>query len=230
MLLVYFIREMSDGLRQRKVASEKTDSDEKSKVSPVDVAAQYYEKAAPIIQKVLTFLQLTGIPMMIQFYHSLLDIWTQLGPYKPELLIPSFCGLVMCFFGGSFPMLIAAVEAYKMVGYESSLKCIRDLSDDFNKFLQASKQDDDRDENNDGIADVLQISKKDLAQRKVLLFLKTVDPKRVTEAIAGLNAGFLAVVGNILTKNKILKKLIIIINSNIKNTICKGNYIRTSYW
>ena len=184
---------MSDGLRQRKKGELEND---KSKVSPVDVAAQYYEKAAPVIQKVLTFLQITGIPFMIQMYHVLLDVWKQLGPYKPELLIPSFCGFIMCFFGGSFPMLIAAVEAYKMIGYESSLKCIRDLSEDFSKFSLASKQDDDKDEDNDGIPDVEQISSKDLAQRKVLLFFKTVDPKRVTEAIAGLNASFLAVVGN----------------------------------
>lgn len=94
-------------------------------------------------------------------------------------------------------MLIAAVEAYRMVGYESSLKCIRDLTDDFGKFIQASKQDDEKDDNDDGIADVLQISKKELAQRKILLFLKTVDPKRVTEALAGLNAGFLAVVATL---------------------------------
>jgi hypothetical protein len=134
---------------------------------------------------------------MIQFYDNLLTLWIQLQPYKPELLIPSFIGLIMCFFGGSFMTLIAAVEAYKMVGYESSLKCIRDLNDDFNKFLQASKQDDIKDDDNDGIADVVQISKKELAQRKLLLFLKTVDPKRVTDALAGLNSGFLAVVATL---------------------------------
>lgn len=189
---------MSDGLRQRKVSTEKTDGEKTiSSSSALDVAAKYYEKAAPVIDKVTAFMQITGIPFMIHVYHQLQDLWILLQPYKPELLIPGFCGLIMCFFGGSFPMLIAAAEAYRLVGYESSLKCIRDLNDDFGKFLLASKQDDARDDDNDGISDVIQISKKELAQRKVLLFLKTVDPKRVTEAMAGLNGGFLAVIATL---------------------------------
>ena len=50
--------------------------------------------------------------------------------------------LIMCFFGGSYLTLIAAVEAYKMVGYESSLKCITTLIEDFKKVVEANKKDD----------------------------------------------------------------------------------------
>jgi hypothetical protein len=91
---------MSDGLRQRKVTSEKQDGDKTiTSSAALDVATKYYEKAAPVIQKVTTFMQITGIPLMIQVYDKLLEIWVQLQPYKPELLLPSFCGLIMCFFG-----------------------------------------------------------------------------------------------------------------------------------
>ena len=47
------------------------------------------------------------------------------------------------------------------------------------------------------MADVLQIDNKKLIQRKTLLFLATVDPKRVSAAISGLTAGFLAVIATL---------------------------------
>jgi hypothetical protein len=61
-------------------------------------------------------------------------------PYRPELLIPSFIGLVMCFFGGNFLTLIAAIEAYKMCGYETTLNCINNLIADFKKVADVNKK------------------------------------------------------------------------------------------
>jgi len=130
-------------------------------------------------------------------YEKAMEIWVMLSPYKPELLIPSFIGLIMCFFGGSFLTTIAAVEAYKLCGYESSITCIKNLYEDFSRFSLANKVDDAVDDNNDGVADVKQIPKSELATRKTLLFLRTIDPKRVSEAIAGLNAGCLAVIATL---------------------------------
>lgn len=49
----------SDGLRQRKVSTEKTDIE---KTAALDVATKYYEKAAPVIQKVtITYIFITII-------------------------------------------------------------------------------------------------------------------------------------------------------------------------
>ena len=112
-----------------------------------------------------------------------------LGPYKPELLLPAFAGFIMCFFGGSFLTLIAAFEAYRMCGWEQSYQCVKDLGTDFKKFEEENKIDDSKDDNNDGVADVLQISSSELGTRKVLLFLRSVDPNRLSAALSGLNAG-----------------------------------------
>ena len=38
--------------------------------------------------------------------------------------------------------IIAACEAYKMIGLDSQLKFIKDLQTDFAKFLDVNKQDD----------------------------------------------------------------------------------------
>jgi hypothetical protein len=93
--------------------------------------------------------------------------------------------------------IIAACEAYKMIGLDSQLKFIKDLQTDFAKFLDVNKQDDMVDADGDGVADVQQIDKKALLQRKTLLFLKTVEPARVSDALAGLQSGFLAVVATL---------------------------------
>ena len=156
----------------------------------------HVQKAAPIIGQIAETIEKL-IPIVYEYYLKALELWKKLEPYKPELLIPSFVGLIMCFFGGSFLTLIAAVEAYRMCGYETTFNCLKSLYDDFNKILEANKKDDAKDDNNDGVPDVLQVSNKELVQRKVILFLKTVDPKRVTDALAGINAGLLAVVATL---------------------------------
>jgi hypothetical protein len=120
-----------------------------------------------------------------------------LEPYKPELLAPAFAGLIMCFFGGSFLTLIAAAEAYKLCGYESTIQALTYLKEDFLKVIEVNKHDDAKDDDNDGVADVLQITPSQLATRKVMIFFKSVDPKRLTFAISALNAGFLAVVATL---------------------------------
>ena len=63
----------------------------------------------------------------------------------------------MCFFGGSFLTLIAAVEAYRMCGYDSTIKCINVILDDLKKVAAENKKDDKEDKDGDGIADTLQV-------------------------------------------------------------------------
>jgi hypothetical protein len=84
--------------------------------------------------------------------------------------------------------VIAAVEAYRLTGWESTQKCLVDLYTDFQKVADASKkvspllvflspslfnhQDDAVDDDGDGVPDVQQIDGKELMTRKTLLFLK----------------------------------------------------------
>jgi hypothetical protein len=70
-----------------------------------------------------------------------------------------------------------------MCGYETTLKCLNDLYEDFQKVVESNKADDDKDDDNDGIPDVQQISSQDLLTRKTFLFLRTVEPKRVRYSI-----------------------------------------------
>ncbi len=40
-----------------------------------------------------------------------------LQPYHPEDFLPLIFGLILLFFGGSFPVLIAAAEAFRITGW-----------------------------------------------------------------------------------------------------------------
>ena len=117
----------------------------------------FLEKAAPWVVKLCVLLQEMA-PLVTVVY----DYWAQvvvlLEPYKVDLLLPAFVGIVLCFFGGSFLTLIAAVEAYRMCGYQTSLDAINSIKEDMDVFLEASKKDDAKDEDGNGIADVNEIS------------------------------------------------------------------------
>lgn len=137
------------------------------------------------------------IPFIESSFKTVERLWKRLEPYSPELLIPSFIGLIMCFFGGHYLTLIAAVEAYRMIGFSATYSAIRDIIADIRNLEQANEKDDEEDLDGDGIADVKEVSAGRLAERKALLILRTIDPIRMEHAIVAINSGFLAVVATL---------------------------------
>lgn len=203
------IAAMTDStLRHRKQSESKEDDDVsrtsetvKHYLSSIEQTAPpklkpYLEAIAPYVVGTATFVEAL-IPIVHIMYDKWVVVMKQVEPYKLDLLIPGFLGLIMCFFGGSYMTLIAAVEAYRQVGFDAQLRCIQDLSQDWGTFMAANKEDDKVDDDNNGIADVLEITPQALATRKTLLFMKTVDPNRMSHAIAGLQSGLMAVVATL---------------------------------
>jgi hypothetical protein len=68
----------------------------------VDVAEPYFCAALAYLQYVLALLQ----------------------PYHPEEFMPAIAGFVLVFFGGNFFTLCAAVEAYRLVGFDDTKKAL----------------------------------------------------------------------------------------------------------
>jgi len=167
------------------------------------ISSKVPEKVRPLLIKVTPIIAIIAnlieklIPIFENLYFKAIKLRASLAPYKPELLAPALMGLVMCFFGGSYMTLIAAFEAYRQCGWESTKKCIDDLLLDFQKVAEANAKDDAKDDDGDGVSDVLQISAHDLAARKALLFFRTVDPVRFSGALSGLQSGFMAVVATL---------------------------------
>jgi len=156
----------------------------------------YLSSAGPYVIKSVVVLQ-ELLPLVYTGYEQWGQLMVTLEPYHVHLLMPAFCGIIMCFFGGSYFTLIAAVEAYRMCGYKTSLDAINSIADDMKAFIKASEKDDQVDDDNDGVADVKQITAAQLAQRKTFLFLKTIDPVKMSTALGGLQAGFLAVIATL---------------------------------
>lgn len=153
----------------------------------------YLKKATPFVVKLAEFIELM-VPILEKLYKQAMELWVKVEPYKPQLLIPAFAGFILCFFGGSFLTLIAAVEAWNMCGYETTSQCVHVLLEDLKVVVEENKKDDKKDDDNDGVADVTQISNAEMLSRKTLLFLRVVDPSRVTLALGGITSGLMAVV------------------------------------
>lgn len=103
---------------------------------------QPYIKAMVPVARIIAEGVQASIPILVEIHSMLVKLWAALKPYKPELLYPAFFGIVLCFFGGSFVTLIAAAEAYNMCSHETIMKCIHDLSAEFDAFLIHNEKDD----------------------------------------------------------------------------------------
>jgi hypothetical protein len=61
------------------------------------------------------------------------NICNMLSPFLHVYLV-GFCippGLLLCFYGGTFCLTIAAVQAFYMCGYENTKKCFLDLAEEW---------------------------------------------------------------------------------------------------
>jgi hypothetical protein len=102
-------------------------------------------------------------------------------------------GFVLCFAGGLYPTLFAAIEAGRLCGWDRTEKALMDLFEQSSLVYEAEKKDDKVDENGDGEADVDKLDAKELVLRKTKLALTTMDPGVINEAFAGLYTSWLAV-------------------------------------
>lgn len=109
-------------------------------------------------------------------------------------------GLALCFFGGVFPNIIAAAESFKHSGYERARTCFHDLKQAALEVYKANVQDDLRDDDNDGVADIHQISRQELVSRKLVLLIRTIDPTVLQQAFIGIYQGFIGVLATLKFK------------------------------
>jgi len=142
----------------------------------------YVVKAAPVLGAVGAGVEL-AMPYVSKAYDKGLELWELLQPYHPEDMACVFFGLFMCFFGGEFPALITAIEAYRQVGFEPTWRALKILKADFDTVKDASLEDDKKDEDGDGVADVRQISASDLVERKALLFRRVRQRARAADEV-----------------------------------------------
>jgi len=172
-----------------------------------DVVHQFAEeKLKPVFEKVKPYMAMLLqalnfiYPYLVMAYEGVMKFYEAAKPYHIDSLGPAFFGFFLAFFGGHFVVLIATVEAFRTCGWDRMKQHLSVMYKDIMKVKAASAEDDKKDEDHDGIADVKQIGSQDLVMRKFDLFLTECDPEALSMAISGLNSGFIAVLAVLRVK------------------------------
>lgn len=157
--------------------------------SQIDAVGPYVIKVADGVD--------AAYPYLLMIWKKLVDLWEMAQPYHPEQYGPLLLGLVMCFFGGSYATLIAAIEAVRLSVWQRLSDGFSTLYKNYKIAEAASRKDDEVDADGNGIADVKEISDKELLTRKMYLFARTVDPDQVSESTATIWGAMLAIIATL---------------------------------
>jgi len=155
----------------------------------------YVVKAMPAVAMVVTAV-ITAWPYVVK-YTALARSYLEKLPEHSGMAI---LGFLLCFFGGMFPLCIAAVEAWRLAGGKEALNDVRALLGEAEKLKEANAADDKKDDDGDGVADVQQISGQELLLRKGHLVLQACDPQTVSTALSGLYMGWIGVLASLKIK------------------------------
>ena len=147
-------------------------------------------------------------PLIVKVFQGLLFIapWYKFAygqvahylSYLPKHALYMVFGVALCFFGGTYVASIAAIEAFRQLGWEKVYAEICIVQAQWAKVEKANAKDDERDDDGDGIADVDQMEGAQLAQRKLALVMTTIDqPERLQEAVGALFTAYLAVLATL---------------------------------
>ena len=168
-------------------------------------------RAPPAVARVL----LQAKPVIVPLTTALIFLFNLLGPlylylFKagyfvlsslPWDLLQATIGLGLCFFGGHYCASIAACEAFYMTGWPTTVRHLNEVYDSAVAVAKANEEDDEKDEDGDGIADVKQITASQLIDRKMKVAFGAVrEPQKLATAVGGLYTGWLAVQGTLRIK------------------------------
>ena len=131
-----------------------------------------------LIEKIIKFVQISRI-----IYKKM---YAKVADYNPEAIIGMFTGLMLVFFGGFFVVTLAMIEAFKQGGIDSFFENLKLLEEQIKAVEVANAEDDKKDEDGNGIPDVQEISKDELAARKLRVALRAMDPAVVQTALGNL--------------------------------------------
>lgn len=125
-------------------------------------------------------------PVYIGAFNSGAAIYHKL----PVDLFTALVGLGLSFCGGAYCASIAAIEAFRISGWERTREALKSLYDDAKAVYEADLADRKRDE------DVTRSSPQDLMTHKLAVWAMAIkDPEELSVAIGGLYGSWLAVQG-----------------------------------
>jgi len=116
----------------------------------------------------------------------------------PTNVIEMLIGIGLCFFGGAYFTSIAALEAAHSFGGKRMVENLQALHEQGGLAVTASLEDDEVDADNDGTADVEQMTANELVQHKAKVCMVAIrDPERLSDALQSLFTAYLAVIATL---------------------------------
>eukprot|EP00811_Abedinium_folium_P035527 NODE_8312_length_1505_cov_20.185051.p2 GENE.NODE_8312_length_1505_cov_20.185051~~NODE_8312_length_1505_cov_20.185051.p2 ORF type:complete len:347 (-),score=100.44 NODE_8312_length_1505_cov_20.185051:338-1378(-) len=163
------------------------------------IAEKVPKKAQPYVRKLAPIIAHMVVGLIVAWPYILkgVGIVHKYAEKIPANIAQGIIGFFMCCFGGVFPAIIAAVEAWRLCGGHEALMNVTTIGQQLTKIEEASKKDDKVDADGDGIADVNQITGSQLLQRKTLLAMSTINPEELNGALAGLFQGWVGVIATL---------------------------------
>ena len=158
------------------------------------------ESAPPALVTVIRYLApliswtVVALEIIVPVLYQLSRIISAFVAVLPLDIMYIIFGFLICFFGGSYPTTIAAAEAWRQAGGKEAVMHFKDLLGEVQHVIKASEEDDKKDDDHDGIADVNQISSKELVLRKMNIAVTAMDPNKVNGAMQGIYSGWIGVV------------------------------------
>lgn len=136
--------------------------------------------AGPVISgfmRVMTVL----VPIYVSLYTRLYKLYEKL----PKNAMTMIFGAALCFFGGTFVASIAAIEAARTMGLQKLYGDMVIVLEQAKLIGEANEEDDLKDEDGDGVADVDQIPPHELLQRKTVVAMQAVEQPALLQASVG---------------------------------------------
>ena len=124
--------------------------------------AVYLKQAAPAIALMWKFINLVA-PLYVAMWAMCVRVYKTL----PLELLEALMGLGMCFAGGAYCTSIAAIEAFRLTGWQTTRRALQDVYAEAKNVQAAHAADDKKDDDRDGKPDVLALAPAELLQRKV---------------------------------------------------------------
>ena len=152
-------------------------------------AAKYIRMLAPITGSIAA-----GAAVLWPYLVWALETGYRLYLITPTNLMMAMVGLVFCFFGGTYPVLFAAIEAARLCGWEESMLRLRDIKSEAQKILRENEKDNQKDDDGDGKMDVEELDSKALLLRKTNLIITKCDPGKINAAVGSLWLSWIGVV------------------------------------
>ena len=146
------------------------------------IGDQWAERLAPVISGAMAFFKVIA-PLIVQGF-NLAKMWYEALPMEYVQLV---FGLTLCFFGGVFQASIAAVEAFKLCGWDKTRNHMSEIYSQVKKVIEA--QDDKK--------TLSKMSADQLLMYETRLILSNVDPDKMRSAASGLVQAWIGVIASL---------------------------------